>query len=234
MDLNQVEKSKNNPSLIDDFDIDFKPITSGLGFNHPKTTDPKSFVVEKKASLNSSLNISLKNEIGFHKNEFAKFYEDIKTNELVSSSIEKPIVSNKETEIYFQDAKSSKRILAYLFDVSLVISLVSLVLVAMSRLIQVDLVSTFMLYPEELFPLAFILFVGFYLIYFSIFEKTSQSSLGKSIFSLRVVRVDQKPLSLLVLLLRSFITLLNILSLGLFSYFDLQSKISGTRVIKVK
>ena len=64
--------------------------------------------------------------------------------------------------------------------------------------------------------------------YFSIFEKTSQSTLGKNLLGITVVDLDNKSQSFTLLMFRSFVSLMNFVSLGLFSYFDLQNKVSNS------
>jgi hypothetical protein len=68
--------------------------------------------------------------------------------------------------------------------------------------------------------------------YFSIFEKTSQSTLGKNLLGITVVDLDNKNQSFIMLVFRTFISLTNFVSLGLFSYFDLQNKVSNSKVVK--
>src|SRR5687768_16467855 len=101
----------------------------------------------------------------------------------------------------------------------------------MARTISMDLIDVWSQYPSEISPLVMTLFCGFYLIYFSIFEKASQSTLGKNLFGIRVTGMNDKSLSLVSLIVRSTVSLLNFVSLGLFSYFDLQNKVTNSKVI---
>jgi uncharacterized RDD family membrane protein YckC len=103
----------------------------------------------------------------------------------------------------------------------------------MARTIEMDLMEVWSAYPNEITPLVVILFCGFYLIYFSIFENSTQSTLGKNLLNLRVVSTKNEIQEFHLLLLRSFISLTNFVSLGLFSYFDLQNKITNSKVIRV-
>jgi uncharacterized RDD family membrane protein YckC len=103
----------------------------------------------------------------------------------------------------------------------------------MSRLIEKDLVEVWTTYPNEITPLVLVLFTGFYMMYFSIFEKTFQSTLGKNLLGITVVDLDNKNQSFIMLIFRTFISLMNFVSLGLFSYFDLQNKVSNSKVVKV-
>jgi uncharacterized RDD family membrane protein YckC len=102
----------------------------------------------------------------------------------------------------------------------------------MARAADMDLLQAWTEYPHEMTPLAVTLFAGFYIGYFSIFEKSSSSTLGKGLLGIRVVNDENKDQRFIVLILRSIITLANFLSLGLFSWFDLQNKVTGSRIIR--
>ena len=134
----------------------------------------------------------------------------------------------------FRLAGKGQRIFAYLFDLGFILSLLGIVLTVMARTISMDLMEVWTSYPDEITPLVATLFCGFYLIYFSIFEKADQSTLGKNVFGLRVTNLENKQLSFVTLLIRSVVSLLNFVSLGLFSYFDLQNKVTSSKVIRIK
>jgi hypothetical protein len=235
--MNLESNSSKKPNMIvatDDIDFDFKPITSGLGFHNTQTT-------EIKPNFNQTPSVSLhqvsvpmpvskpapmaRKENQIYQNELSAFYgRDIATNTPVEIPKEEKVIRN---------ATKSQRVLAYILDLGLVLSCVALVLTVMSRLIEKDLMEVWTTYPNEITPLVVVLFTGFYVMYFSIFEKTAQSTLGKNLLSITVVDLDNKSQSFTMLMFRSLVTLMNFVSLGLFSYFDLQNKIANTKVIKV-
>jgi uncharacterized RDD family membrane protein YckC len=231
--MNLESNSPSKPKNIvtnDDMDFDFKPITSGLGFHNNKTTEIKPAFTETAALTRSQINISTPAKIArkdnqVYQNELSAFYAHETANNI---PVETPTV-----EKIIRTATKSQRVLAYFLDFSLVLSMVGIVLTIMSRLIEKDLMEVWTTYPNEITPLVLVLFTGFYTMYFSIFEKTTQSTLGKNLLSITVVDLDNKPQSFTMLMFRSFVTLMNFVSLGLFSYFDLQNKIANTKVIKV-
>lgn len=225
-----IEQIKNNQQPIEDLEFDFKPITSGLGFHHQKTTEFRPTMIERTVTVNplSQTHPPLKKEMNVYQNDLSLFYgqNPVETPEIVSEI-------KLEEEKYYRLATRPQRVFAYFTDLLLVGSIIGIVLTIMARTISMDLLDVWGQYPNEITPLVATLFCGFYLIYFSIYEKTNQSTLGKSLFGLRVVTKDNSSLTLASLLLRSTISLLNFVSLGLFSYFDLQSKISASKVIRI-
>lgn len=229
MNIEQVKNNKDMP-LIDDIDFDFKPITSGLGFHHPKTTDVKPIVTERKFSSSAPTfqTIPEKIDSNVYQNDLSIFYGNTR-EEIKPLHAEK----NKE-EKTFRLASRKNRISAYVFDLLFLTSILGIVLTVMARTISMDLYDAWLNYPSEITPLVLTLFCGFYIMYFSIFEKAGQSTVGKFIFNLRVVNSDNGPLSLNALLLRTIVSLLNFISLGLFSYFDLQDKITNSKVVRAK
>jgi len=230
MNLEQIKNQKNNISTIDeDIEFNFKPITSGLGFHPQKNTEIKPIITERTVVV-SPLQVTPnpKKEMNVYQNDLSIFYNQV---QLPAENSE--IEINSSEEKVFATASKTQRVVAYLIDLFLITSILGIVLTVMARTISMDLMEIWTNYPDEITPLFVTLFCGFYLIYFSIFEKANQSTLGKNIFGLRVTNMDNSTLSLGTLLLRSLFSLLNFVSLGLFCYFDLQNKITNSKVIKV-
>jgi hypothetical protein len=229
MNLETNSSKKPNVMLVsDDIDFDFKPITSGLGFHQHKTTEIKPTFHESQSLSMNSMPMPApmaRKENQIYQNELSAFYGR-------ETQVAEPVVALKKEKI-FRLATKSQRVLAYVLDLGLVLSSVALVLTIMSRLIEKDLVEVWTTYPNEITPLVLVLFTGFYMMYFSIFEKTFQSTLGKNLLGITVVDLDNKNQSFIMLIFRTFISLMNFVSLGLFSYFDLQNKVSNSKVVKV-
>lgn len=235
MNLESNSVKKPNPIVAnDDIDFDFKPITSGLGFHHKATTEIKpAFAETPSLAINQSTmpmptsSFRKENQNQIYQNELSMFY-----NSGRDSMVAQMPVEEMKPEKIIRAATKSQRVLAYFLDLGLVVSILGLVLTVMSRLIEMDLMEVWTAYPNEITPLVITLFVGFYMIYFSIFEKTPSSTLGKNLLGIQVVNLDNKPQSFILLMFRSLISLLNFVSLGLFSYFDLQNKVSNSKVIR--
>jgi uncharacterized RDD family membrane protein YckC len=227
MNLDTHQPKTSNIPHDDLEDFDFKPLTSGLGFHQPaKTTEIKPTITEKRMSTPvQSVPVSPRKETTVYQNDLSLFY-----GREAIAEVEK--VEVRPVEKTYKLASPTQRITAYLLDMGFVLSCLGVMLTIMSRMIEMDLVETWSAYPNEITPLVLTLFAGFYLMYFSIFEKTASSTVGKSLLNLRVVNLDNKSLTFIELMFRSFISLLNFITLGLFSYFDLQSKITSSKVIR--
>jgi uncharacterized RDD family membrane protein YckC len=211
-------------------DLDFKPITSGLGFHHNKTTSEiKPAFVEKTIPAPSPKQPvkPVVKDMQVYQNDLSLFYNkaEIPKNDFTEEL---------RSDVLPKAATSAQRILSYIVDLGLVTSVLAIVLTVMARMAEMDLVDMWSSFPNEMLPLTLTLFVGFYLMYFSIFEKTLSSTLGKSLFGIRVVDVNGRTPTLLQLIMRSFLMLMNFLSVGLFSYFNLQDKVSNTKVVHLR
>lgn len=226
MNLENVKNQKNVQPVIDDIDFDFKPITSGLGFHHQKATEVKPVFTERTVAVAPMTGFQApKKEMSVYQSDLSMFYGQSQPAVELPQNEEKP-------QVHYRLATKSQRVFAYITDLLLVASLLGIVMTVMARTISMDLIEVWSQYPDEITPLVLTLFCGFYLIYFSVFEKANQSTLGKNLFGLRVLGANDKPLSLITLLARSAISLLNFISLGLFSYFDLQNKVTGSKVVR--
>jgi uncharacterized RDD family membrane protein YckC len=218
---------KSNEDLLFD-DIDFKPLTSGLGFHQPKTTtEVKPAFADKVVPppIAKRQITPVAKDMNVYQNDLSLFYN--------KTEVKAPVVQEEQrSEPSLRPARAFPRLAAYIMDVGFLLSVLGLVMTIMARMARLDLMDMWVSFPHEMTPLALTLFSGFYLIYFAIFEKTQNSTLGKQLLGLRLVDQEGKAPSFLLLLFRSFMTLLNFASLGLFAYFDLQGKVSGTRVVE--
>jgi uncharacterized RDD family membrane protein YckC len=234
MNLESTPSKKNNiPKTNEDFsmdDFDFKPLTSGLGFHHPKQAEPKAVSYSERSIPVSTpiiQSIPRKDSSNVYQNDLSLFYGQQSTIDHQTAKIE------EKEEVVYRNASKAQRSFAYVLDLTMVLSVLGIVLTIMARTIEMDLLEVWSAYPNEITPLVVIMFCGFYMIYFSIFEKSGQSTLGKNLLNLRVVNSKNQIQEFHLLLLRSFITLTNFVSLGLFSYFDLQNKVTNSKVIRV-
>jgi uncharacterized RDD family membrane protein YckC len=239
MNLESLPSKNDNETIHEDFlmeDFDFKPITSGLGFHHSKPADVKPVFTERANQMpTQSSNIATpapKKEMSVYQNDLSIFY-----NQAQGTTLQTPplIQEEEKVESTYRLAGKGPRVFAYLADLLFITSLIGVVLTVMARTISMDLLEVWNAFPNEITPMVFTLFIGFYVMYFSIFEKSPGSTIGKNIFALKVVTADtEEPLTFSSLMMRAFITLLNFISLGLFAYFDLQNKITHSKVVKVK
>ncbi len=140
--MNLESNSSKKPTTImanDDLDFDFKPITSGLGFHHNKTTEIKPVFHETPIQLKvnnvqsrSNTSVNQKNENQIYQNELSAFYGREATQ---------PIIEEIKPEIVFRKATKDQRIFAYILDLGFVTSSVAIVLTLMSRIIEMNLIE---------------------------------------------------------------------------------------------
>lgn len=233
MNLETVASSEKKNSSVDlDLDeFDFKPITSGLGFSHQQkmTTEIRPAFADKQVVRDTPMaaraQTAPKKEMNVYQNDLSLFYGQ---SEHIVKNI--PAVEEKPEKIYRTAAKK-ERIVAYILDLGILTSVLSVMLVFMARATGMEIMDAWAQYPNDITPLVATLFCGFYLLYFSISEK-SGATMGKSMMNIRVVNSENRPQDFMALFVRSLITLANFASLGLFSYFDLQNKATSSRVIK--
>ncbi len=223
---------KTTPALdLDLEDFDFKPITSGLGFSHQqKTSEIKPVFTERVIPVREMPAArpqpvqAPKKEMNVYQNDLSLFYGQSETNRPA------PIVEEKPEKVYRVAAKAD-RIVAYILDMAILLSIMSVMLMFMAKATGMEIMDAWAQYPDEITPLVMTLFFGFYLLYFSIGEKTG-ATMGKSLMNIRVVNMENRNQEFMTLVARSFITLMNFASIGLFSYFDLQNKATNSKVIK--
>lgn len=235
MNLETTNNADKTPVELDDLfdDLDFKPITSGLGFNQ-KNNNPKPAFTDRVSPQSASqtpVALATNTASEVYQNDLSAFYNNTAAPQVIAA-----VSKNTEVEVRrYKTASYGVRFGAFIADLLFISSLLSIVMVVMARIIHMDAISAWRNYPQEITPLIVSLFIGFYLMYFSIFDKNPGASLGKTLFNLRVVQKEgQKAMSFSQLLTRSLITLFGFLSLGLFSYFDLQNKITGSEVVRIK
>lgn len=229
LDTNSSKKKDSVQAMDFDMeDFDFKPITSGLGFHHPKASDVKPVFVDRPQTVIRETRTP-KADQQIYQNDLSLFYG----KELLGQNETKITPEIKEEKI-IRVAQKADRILAFTVDFLFLVGVMGLILTAMAKAMDMDLMVAWNEYPNEITPLALTLFSGFYLMYFSIFEKAGSSTLGKNFLRLRVVDIRNENPTFTALIVRSFITLMNFVSLGLFSYFDLQNKVTDTKVIKAE
>lgn len=231
-----------------DFDIDklfddqnaFKPLTKGLGFHHSLKSEKEVSISLKKSSemLKNDLekrakvlntNVSVKTE-NLDRGDLSPFYtEEISPREITQPSLEQVSIKS------MNEASLTSRFGAWMIDVFLVSTmyLMTLTLIVFASSLN------FKLFLETQIMLSFLkqtapLFVFYYLFYFSFFDKTEYSTVGKRAFSLKVCDERGAAITMYQAFLRSFLTLVSFASLGLFSVLDFHGKMTETKVNRIK
>lgn len=213
--------------------ITFKPITGGLGFHHEINENKEELARAKRInSKNDNMKkYALENYIKEDKlivdmGELSPFYQDkIETFEVKSIKISKQNELNQE-ECHFLDAPSFKRFLAWSIDTTIVTFGYMTTIYIAATAADIKLMSVI---DVELFYNTSPLLIFYYLFYFTVMDKSRLSTLGKRILK---IQLEQKGLTINKTFIRSIITIVSFLTLGLGSYLLLQDKLTDTRVIK--
>ncbi len=223
-------------------DLDFKPITEGLGFHHSLKeqkqvkTDLKSQSENLKRDLDARVkqmqSQSIQSEKPVQMGELAAFYETEKQgiskdlNDLISVEAETSEVADVTETLYMA------RMIAWFIDITIISSVMLLMATAIyiSSGISISL-SEIANSREELALSAGVLFSLFYVFYFTVLDMTKFSTLGKRTMGLTVIS-SSKRVNLLQSTIRSILTLAGIPFFGMLSILRLVDTASKTRIIK--
>lgn len=222
---------------LDDFD--FKPLNEGLGFhqeerkngilptNNNKVNNisvTRGTVAPKTKALGVS-NPKVADKGLQSMNALSAFYDETQKEEVAQSPIEEVVV--KELKL----ASSASQFFAWIIDLVLVAA-ISASLLGLFVLVSGLNVTQFyqVIGPNDLIYFSAASFSIFYLSYFSILDL--QATPGKSLMKVKLIREDNSDISLKDSFLRSFITLISFVTLGLPCLIDFQGKLTDTKVVE--
>lgn len=246
----------------DDFDLEFRPITNGLGFRD--TEEKKKDFIKKKAlnRLNEKKNTVLKSSVenstrSFNRGDLQAFYEksdpqDFSLDKLLGKEIDATpdLTEEKQVKTSLEaisetpekinstinsptEAAFSFRVFAYLTDLIIVTCTWVLTLVLFSFIAEVGSEIYLMKpLPIDLLAMTGILYLCYYVFYFTFMDTTKSSSIGKALVNINVRNLEGERASVLRTFLRSILSILNTLLLGLPSLFGALDKITGTKVLR--
>ena len=245
---NQISNNESKPNdasivfnssefSIEDFD--FKPLNEGLGFHQEERRNGilptnnnkvKNISVTRNQTPPRAVGLGISNPKVADKgiqsmNALSAFYEE-------SQSIESEQLQEAKLpdEVFYQVASQSKQFAAWLIDTILVI-LVSASLLGLFVLVSGLSITQFyqVIGPNDLMFFSASAFSIFYLSYFSILDL--QMTPGKSWLKIKLVKENNQEISLKESFLRSFITLISFVTLGLPCVIDFQGKLTDTKVV---
>lgn len=198
---------------LDDFD--FKPVTKGLGFHHNEETEKT---------------------VRSYQRPQAKPVQDPYKRESVSISINQPRV-NEPTKALIKEktkkksktrsARMGMQFTGFIFDLIILISIQISLNYVFLKIVGLSNFSHFLQFTiiEQTLFFAFI-----FLFYFTLMDLTA--SPGKRILSMRLNSLTSKKVSIDQTLIRSVVTLLSFLTMGMPLLFDFQGKLSDTKLIE--
>ena len=231
-----MNKDFDIDSILDQDDL-FKPLSDGLGFHHSVKEKKDVAISLKKQSLDLKRDLDLRTRQlnkreriqseDVDMGELAPFYKNKETSTFKEININ--LDKNYESEL--ETAPMIKRFSAYMLDISLLfVTMVSAFIgsIYASNLTINDASSIL----SDNLSAALLLAIGalFYSLYFSFFDRSEFSTIGKRILGLKLVSSSGK-LSFYQTLFRSTLSIVSLFTLGLFNILKLEDKLTDSTVI---
>lgn len=236
-------------SLLDDFE--FKPITDGLGFHHSikeekevklnlaskskslkEDFDRRVTTLSNQASIEKQLQQNEKDQKSVNMGELAPFYQD---SHQVSEEVGLDLTEIEKVEaesVEVEQANLFFRSLAWGIDFAIVLT--SIVMTALLMIFTAELpmeVLNSVLVTNDIFVGILPICSMFYLFYFSFFEKTQFSTIGKRICGIKVESYSGQ-MTMLQAFGRALISLVSIPMMGLPTLLKFHDFITNTFVVK--
>jgi len=226
-----------NPAdeLFDDFD--FKPLSKGLGFHHANKSEEAvkeatRVMTERAAPVRTAVrpqhpfeqhrmaqpNVEVQRD--YVQNDLALFY---------GAKAEPQIIAESEV-IEAPEATKALRFAAFVMDLIIIGGLTVGTLQTVALLTGLNIWREVFAFEPVSVTAFTMLFSCYFLLYFTLLEKFQGKSLGKDLIGLSLDSKHKTEMG--VIFVRSLITLLGFLSLGLTNAVDLPGKITGTRVVR--
>jgi hypothetical protein len=217
--LNQNQKSQSKTIPTMEFDIDnfeFKPVTKGLGFHQEKIKEGSARKFKRNQTLVQKERVKYEERSVVINNPSA----EVKLN-----YIKEELQIKKSPKI--KDARMGLQFTSFVFDMFLICFIQLGLNFAFLKLVQLDSFSKFL---EFTWKEQSLFFSFLFLFYFTVLELASTP--GKMIFSLKLETTVGKKLSIDQTLIRSVVTLLSFVTVGMPLLFDFQGKLSDTKIVE--
>ncbi len=230
-------RSSSNPVDMMD-DLDFRPVTDGLGFHHgnkgqeavrvaqqtvlERNPAPRPFPREEHpyTAMQKAARAGAP-AADFVQDGLSLFYAE-KREPAWAPEIEMPST--------LVAADRAIRLVAFLLDAAILGACCAFTMAAVGMLTGLEPEAALMAGEADVVGAYAVLFCGYFLLYFTVLEKFQGKSLGKEMLGLRVDAPG--GFSLMRAFARSAITFLGLFSLGATAWADLQGAATGTRVVK--
>lgn len=240
-----------------DEEINFFPLSEGLGFNQKEEVKTQATLEAKKSKTNSFVNqnLSIKKELDnnrIDRADLSPFYSETKITKethplftnisLGNLDSYKSEIKEKQVEptltleekVYYSEPTTQDKVLAMAIDLVFICSLLSITVYAtLSLLGYYNPINWNWLKTSETLTYLMPFFVIYYLLYFTLMEREGNSTLGKQILNLKVISTNNNPVDFNHSFLRALITLSSSLAFGLPLVLDFQGKLSDTKVVKL-
>lgn len=242
MDTRQ-HNEENTPDIkfnIDDFDLenyDFEPITEGLGFNNQNRKKDNIIVqkTESKPTLRKE-DFERKVEVktvprSVSSQGLSTFYGDSKIEKqaAIKSTAKKESPRKNITAKKLVEAEVEVKLVAWIIDFIVVSTLFVGTIILAAILVSIPLsMNTVESLPGEVFLYLSIIYICFYLFYFTVFDL--QKTFGKFVMGIKTVTTNDEEISIKQSFIRSFVGLASLLLLGFPLVLDFQGKLSDTKI----
>jgi len=241
MDMQTNSPSPRQAPAADDLfdDFDFKPLSKGLGFHHANKSEEAvkeatRMMVERSAPARAPA--PARSQHPFEQHRLAQASVDA-PRDFVQNDLALFYAAKAEPQIQLEDpyvpvlaASKPLRLAAFSVDMIVVGGLAVGTLQSVSWLTGLNVWSEMWMLEPTMLTAMVLVFSGYFLLYFTLLEKFQGKSLGKDLMGLTLA-TDQRP-QMTLLFMRSLITLLGFLSLGLTNAVDLPGMITNTKVIR--
>jgi uncharacterized RDD family membrane protein YckC len=236
-------------------DLQFRPMSKGLGFHHTK--DTKSTLSLGNA-ISSTANLPptkkpMTTQPSTLSQQKPKLFNTSIINQNTSSNVLKKssslaktsLLSELENEVNDQNSLASSitknpslitRFSSWLIDITALT-----ILMGLSSMLIFQLNNFSWDEPIQFFQMDFFwnlylpLGIGFYLFYFMLFERVTGQTLGKLLMGIKVVKLNSdNPPSLVQCFLRNFFNIFSFATLGLLTVYDVVNWSLGLKVVKTK
>ena len=216
-------------------EIDFKPLNEGLGF-HQAQESMEKFNIAKRNIISNNKIVEMTPKENFispmmkEKNKPQLLQSDLSMFYGHSANTEN--IEVKTNQFDLTEATTSQRFTAFAIDMIILAMITVFTFFVIDAIADLNYISKMKELNQVYLSSTLILFSIYFLIYFSLCDKSSVGTFGKSVIELRVVNSSKTNASLTLLFVRNLFCLLSFLSLGLFAIVDLPSKITSTKVVK--
>lgn len=198
---------------LDDFD--FKPVTKGLGFHHNKETEKTVRTYQRPQQKPVT-------------DPYKRESVSVSINPIKNKEVPKKIVLSKtEIKKEVRSARMGIQFTGFIFDLIILSSLQIALNIIFLKIAKLESLTQFMEFSwvEQTLFFAFT-----FMFYFTLLDLVA--SPGKKIFSMRLKSTTSKKVTIDQTLIRSVVTLLSFLTLGMPLLFDFQGKLSDTKLIE--
>ncbi len=241
MDMQTNSPSPRQAPVADELfdDFDFKPLSKGLGFHHANKSEEAvkeatRVMVERSAPARATA--PARSQHPFEQHRLAQANVDA-PRDFVQNDLALFYAAKAEPQIHIEEAyvpvlPASKplRLAAFSVDMIVVGGLTVGTLQSVSWLTGLDIWNEMWVLEPTMLTAVVLVFSGYFLLYFTLLEKFQGKSLGKDLMGLTLA-TEQRP-QMTLLFMRSLITLLGFLSLGLTNAVDVPGMITDTKVIR--